>query len=326
MSKPAAPEPALSAPEPSPPAPSLAQAAAAVLHEADPVRKATLSRAVAAFWRRARRDADALAEPGLDTPLAEAPDIPSAFGQQAAAAPPGSTPPRRPLWPVGAASPPDEPGRPARPTLIDPRKTPKRNPRTVAGRAELIHAIAHIELNAIDLHWDMVARFSNTGLPLSYFDDWTQAADDEAKHFMLLSERLADYGMTYGDLPAHAGLWRAAQETADDLLGRLAVVPMVLEARGLDVTPGMMTLFDAAGDAATKAALEVIYDEEVSHVAYGAKWFNFLCGRENLDPREAFHRLVRRYFRGALKPPFNEIKRGEAGIPLDFYWPLVKTE
>jgi uncharacterized ferritin-like protein (DUF455 family) len=137
----------------------------------------------------------------------------------------------------------------------------------------------------------------------------------------------------YGTLPAHAGMWRAAEDTADDLMARLAVVPMVLEARGLDVTPGMIEIFrkamtdpeDGAAAAQAVAAMEVIYAEEVHHVAYGSKWFHFLCGRENLDPKPAFHAMVRRYFHGALKPPFNEEKRAEAGLPPDFYWPLAEA-
>jgi uncharacterized ferritin-like protein (DUF455 family) len=132
----------------------------------------------------------------------------------------------------------------------------------------------------------------------------------------------------YGTLPAHAGMWRAAEDTADDHLGRLAVVPMVLEARGLDVTPGMIAVFQRATDdpaaAQAVAAMEVIYAEEVHHVAYGSKWFHFLCGRADIDPTQAFHSLVRRYFHGSLKPPFNEEKRAEAGIPPDFYWPLAE--
>jgi uncharacterized ferritin-like protein (DUF455 family) len=134
-------------------------------------------------------------------------------------------------------------------------------------------------------------------------------------------------GSHYGALPAHAGMWRAAEDTRDDLMGRLAVVPMVLEARGLDVTPTMIETFRKAKDdpaaAQAVAALEVIYAEEVHHVAYGSKWFHFLCGRENTDPKDAFHALVRHYFHGALKPPFNEEKRAEAGLPPDFYWPLA---
>ena len=118
-------------------------------------------------------------------------------------------------------------------------------------------------------------------------------------------------------------MWRAAEDTAEDLMGRLAVVPMVLEARGLDVTPGMIDIFQKAGDTAAVDAMQVIYAEEVHHVAYGSKWFHFLCGRHETDPTQAFHNLVRTYFHGALKPPFNEEKRAEAGLPPDFYWPLA---
>jgi uncharacterized ferritin-like protein (DUF455 family) len=151
-----------------------------------------------------------------------------------------------------------------------------------------------------------------------------KAADEEARHFNLICDCLDALGSHYGALPAHAGMWRAAEDTAGDLLGRLAVVPMVLEARGLDVTPGMIEVFRKAGDAQAVAALSVIYAEEVAHVAYGSKWFNFLCGRQDTDPKDMFHDLLRIYFHGALKPPFNEEKRAEAGIPPDFYWPLAE--
>lgn len=228
--------------------------------------------------------------------------------------------------PLGRAIPPDHPARPADPVLLDPRDVPKRKPGTPEGRIAILHAVAHIELNAVDLHWDIIARFSDTPMPMGFYDDWVKSADEESKHFNLLSECLEMMGSHYGALPAHAGMWRAAQDTATDFMGRLAVVPMVLEARGLDVTPSMIEIFkrpkeDGAAQAAV-AALNVIYAEEVHHVAYGSKWFHFLCGRENMDPKDAFHTLVRRYFHGALKPPFNEEKRAEAGIPPDFYWPL----
>lgn len=226
--------------------------------------------------------------------------------------------------PIGEASPPMQPGRPAVPVLLDPREMPKRGAGSEKGRAALLHAIAHIELNAIDLHWDAIARFSHIPMPRGYVDDWALAADQESKHFLLLSDRLEAMGLRYGDLPAHAGLWRSAEATAHDLMARLAVVPMVLEARGLDVTPGMIRLFQDAGDEKAVAALEVIYAEEVAHVAYGSKWFHFLCGRHDADPKQAFHDCVTRYFGGSIKPPFNEEKRAEAGIPPDFYWPLVE--
>ena len=227
--------------------------------------------------------------------------------------------------PIGTASPPLRPARPARPELLDPRDVPKRKPGSPQGRIALLHAVAHIELNAVDLHWDIIARFGHVPMPAGFYDDWVRAADEESKHFNLVSDCLELLGSAYGALPAHAGMWRAAEDTRDDILGRLAVVPMVLEARGLDVTPGMIEIFRKAGDSGAVEALETIYAEEVGHVAYGSKWFHFLCGRENLDPKPVFHDLVRKYFHGPLKPPFNEEKRAEAGLPPDFYWPLSET-
>ncbi len=227
--------------------------------------------------------------------------------------------------PVGEAAPPLRPARPDQPELRDPRDVPKRKPGTPEGRIALLHAVAHIELNAVDLHWDLIARFGHVEMPVGYYDDWVKAADEESKHFKLVCDCLEALGSHYGALPAHAGMWRAAEDTKDDLLGRLAVVPMVLEARGLDVTPGMIEVFRKAGDDGAVAALETIYAEEVGHVAYGSKWFHFLCGRDNRDPKPVFHALVRKYFHGALKPPFNDEKRAEAGLPPDFYWPLSKT-
>jgi uncharacterized ferritin-like protein (DUF455 family) len=225
--------------------------------------------------------------------------------------------------PIGNTSPPNDPARPAKPELLSPNDVPKRKPGSIKGRAALLHAIAHIELNAVDLHWDIIPRFAHINMPRGYFDDWVKAADEESKHFNLLCDRLEDMGSYYGALPAHAGMWRSAAETADDFMGRLAIVPMVLEARGLDVTPGMIALFKKHEDAKTVDALEIIYAEEVGHVAYGSKWFHFLCGRHELDPKETFHLLVDKYFKGSLRPPFNDEKRAEAGIPLDFYWPIA---
>ena len=263
---------------------TLAQMAVEVLTTADGRAKTALGRRHAAAWRDAR---------AAGSPL-----------------------------PLGRAQPPARPARPDAPELLAPRDVPRRRPGTLAGRIALLHAVAHIELNAVDLHWDIIARFSDTKMPMGFYDDWVKAADEEAKHFNLICDCLEAMGSHYGALPAHAGMWRAAEDTADDLLGRLAVVPMVLEARGLDVTPGMIEIFRKAGDAQALEALSVIYAEEVAHVAYGSKWFHFLCGRQDIDPKEVFHDLVRRYFHGALKPPFNEEKRAEAGIPPDFYWPL----
>jgi len=225
---------------------------------------------------------------------------------------------------IGSAMPPDRPARPERPELLDPKDVPRRRPGSPAGRIALLHAVAHIELNAVDLHWDIVARFSATPMPPGFHDDWVKAAAEEAGHFILVCDVLEALGSGYGALPAHAGMWRAAEDTRDDLMARLAVVPMVLEARGLDVTPQMIATFEAAGETAAVAALRTIYAEEVGHVAYGSKWFNFLCGQHDLNPKEVFHTLVRRHFHGSLKPPFNEEKRAEAGLPPDFYWPLAE--
>jgi len=224
---------------------------------------------------------------------------------------------------IGHVDPPLQPARPIKPELLNPRDVPKRKPGSPQGRIALLHAVAHIELNAVDLHWDLIARFSHIPMPTGFYDDWVKAADEESKHFNLMCDCLESLGSFYGDLPAHAGMWRAAEDTAEDFMGRLAVVPMVLEARGLDVTPGMITLFKQAKIPQAIDALEIIYAEEVGHVAYGSKWFHFMCGRENLDPKDVFHTLVRKYFHSTLRPPFNEEKRAEAGIPPDFYWPLA---
>jgi uncharacterized ferritin-like protein (DUF455 family) len=228
--------------------------------------------------------------------------------------------------PLGRATPPLQPARPAEPELRAPRDMPKRRTGSVAGRIELLHSLAHIELNAVDLHWDIIARFTDVPFPPGFYDDWVKCGREEAKHFNLICDCLEAMGSHYGALPAHAGMWQSAEETADDILGRLAVVPMVLEARGLDVCPAMIALFQKSGETQALAALEVIYAEEVAHVAYGSKWFHFLCGRGNHDPKELFHALVRQYFHGLLKPPFNEEKRAEAGLPPDFYWPLTERE
>jgi len=225
---------------------------------------------------------------------------------------------------VGTVVAPIRPARPAKPELLAPRDVPRRRPGTEQGRLAILHAVAHIELNAVDLHWDLIARFSHVPMPIGYYDDWVKAADEESKHFNLMDDCLKNLGSYYGALPAHAGMWRAAEDTSEDMMGRLAVVPMVLEARGLDVTPGMIRIFRQAKNENAIEALETIYAEEVGHVAYGSKWFHFLCGRHELDPKEIFHQLVRKYFHSTLKPPFNEEKRAQAGIPPDFYWPLTE--
>ena len=214
---------------------------------------------------------------------------------------------------------PDRPARPDRPSLLAPRNMPTRKLGSEKGRAAQIHALAHIELNAIDLACDMAGRFCDRGLDDSFYGDWLSIAADEARHFLMLEKRLNDMGFSYGDFPAHDGLWEAAYDTRHDLAARLAIVPMVLEARGLDVTPGMMKRFNKAGDTATVSILETIYEDEKSHVAAGVKWFHEVCSSENLDPKQCFHNKLNDYFKGKLKPPFNEAARTAAGMPLAFY-------
>ena len=204
------------------------------------------------------------------------------------------------------------------------REMPKRRAGGDRGnRAALLHALAHIELNAIDLACDLVARFAAMGLPRAFFDDWMRVADDEATHHELLVARLAELGTGYGEFPAHDGLWEAASATSGDLLARLSVVPLVLEARGLDVTPGMIERLRAAGDLASAECLRVIYRDEVKHVAAGMRWFDWEAARRGLAAAECFHDLVRRYFGAALKPPFNHSARSAAGFPGEFYAPLA---
>ena len=193
---------------------------------------------------------------------------------------------------------------------------------SAAGRVALLHALAHIELNAIDLAWDIIARFASQGLPHEFYDDWVAVAAEEAKHHALVAARLAELGAAYGDLPAHDGLWEAAQETAHDLLARLAVVPLVLEARGLDVTPPMIARLARFGDVESAAVLQVIYDDEIGHVATGLRWFARLCAEHGSEPVATYQQLVRRHFRGALKPPFNRSGRDAAGLAERYYAPL----
>ena len=226
--------------------------------------------------------------------------------------------------PIGRATPPARPARPERPPLTPPREMKRRrNLGSSAGRIALIHALAHIELNAIDLGWDIIARFSGEGLPREFFDDWVGVAAEEAEHFALLAARLAALGGAYGDLPAHDGLWEAAAATAHDLIARLAVVPLVLEARGLDVTPEMTRRLQRAGDTDSAAILDRIYADEIGHVAVGARWFERLCRARGLDPAATFRDRVRRHFTGALKEPFNRAARDAAGMPADWYAPLA---
>ncbi len=191
------------------------------------------------------------------------------------------------------------------------------------GRIALLHALAHIELNAIDLACDIIARFAGLELPSAYFDDWVKVASEEGLHFSLLSKRLKELGSCYGQHPGHDGLWEAAQETGHDLLARLAIVPLVLEARGLDVTPTMIKNLRKAGDIQSAEILERIYIDEIGHVAIGQRWFQHLCAEEGLEPEETWQGLVKKHFKGSLKPPFNDEARQLAGVPISYYTPAT---
>lgn len=268
--------------------PTLLDSAVEVIRLRDPVEKATASRRLAEAWRCGKiGDIGELTRDDLPT----------------------------------------RPGRPDRPRLAPPREVPRRritrNPR---GRVALLHALAHIELNAVDLAWDILVRFMNpAALPREFADDWVRVADEEAKHFTLLNARLESLGSHYGALTAHDGLWEAAESTAHDLLARLAVVPLVLEARGLDVTPAMISNLEKAEDRESAVILDIIHRDEISHVAIGHKWFEHVCRQAGLEPASRFRLLVRHHYNSALKPPFNRASRDRAGLPPAFYEPLAEA-
>lgn len=213
---------------------------------------------------------------------------------------------------LDTAAGPDQPGRPVRPELVAPRQLKQRGLGTPAGRAALLHAVAHIEFNAINLALDAVQRFS--GLPLAYYADWLSVADDEARHFSLLRGRLAELGHDYGDFPAHDGLWQMARESAGSVLERMALVPRLLEARGLDVTPAMMQRLRHAADAASADCLAVILAEEERHVAIGSHWHAEFCGQAGIDPQAHFLALLAERAPAVLRRPFNTDARLRAGF------------
>jgi uncharacterized ferritin-like protein (DUF455 family) len=220
---------------------------------------------------------------------------------------------------------PERPGRPDKPELVHPMKVKKRKLNSKQGQIALLHSLAHIELNAIDLALDVIARFAREPMPRSFYDGWVQVALEEAKHFSLLRHHLQDMGANYGDFPAHDGLWEAAQETHYSLTVRLAVVPLILEARGLDVAPSMTLKLQELGNHRGAEILSIIYRDEQKHVAIAAKWFRFLCAREGKQPAHTFQKLVRKHFRGPLKPPFNDTARAACGLTPLFYRCLTAT-
>mgnify|MGYP000862517604 CR=1 FL=1 len=204
------------------------------------------------------------------------------------------------------------PGRPSRPELVDPKAVGMRSVNTDEGRAILLHAIAHIEFNAINLHLDIVWRFPNQSE--AFYLDWIQVAKEEAKHFRLLRQRLGAMGYDYGAYTAHNGLWDMAEKTKDDLLARLALVPRTLEARGLDVTPGIQKRLAQAGDDKSVAILDIILDEEVGHVEIGNRWYLVECAAHGLEPIEAYADLLKKHDVAYPKGPFNKEARKQAGF------------
>jgi len=204
------------------------------------------------------------------------------------------------------------PGRPQHPQLVHPSALSKRAVGTPQGRASLIHALAHIEANAINLALDIIWRFD--GLPEMFYRDWWQVAMEEALHFELLETHLQSLGYAYGDFPAHNGLWEVAAKTRGDVLARLALVPRTLEARGLDVTPAIQNKLVSVGDQAGAAILDVILRDEIGHVAIGNRWFNNLCAERGQDPAQTHTQLAHGYEAPAPKGPFNMPARRAAGF------------
>jgi uncharacterized ferritin-like protein (DUF455 family) len=220
--------------------------------------------------------------------------------------------PRSSISPAGRIS---EPGRPSQPELVPPDQVPRRSPHTVHGRAALVHAVAHIEFNAINLALDCALRFSVEGD--DFVTQWLSVASEESHHFNLLCARLKSLGYAYGDFGAHNGLWDMAVKTDDDFLARMALVPRLLEARGLDATPLIQAKLRQAGDTETLEILDIILRDEIGHVAIGDRWFRVECARRGLEVEEAFRELIARF--GALppRPPLNIEARLAAGFTAD---------
>jgi len=205
-----------------------------------------------------------------------------------------------------------EPGRPAKPELVLPKDLRQRKTGNKQGHAALIHSIAHIEFNAINLAWDAVYRFRD--MPEQFYADWIKVAREEAYHFSLLRDHLRTLGYDYGDFPAHNGLWEMAQQTAHDGMVRMALVPRVLEARGLDVTPGMIKRLKQQGDYRAVEILDIILADEIGHVEVGTRWFRYFCQQRDLDPEVIFAELIEKYMKGAVRGPFHYAAREQAGF------------
>jgi len=204
------------------------------------------------------------------------------------------------------------PGRPEKPELVPPLTVPKRRMDTPEGRLSLLHSLAHIEFNAMNLALDAIWRFS--AMPTQYYEDWLKVAKEEAYHFSLIQEHLESVGVTYGDFPAHNSLWEMVERTADAVIARMALVPRTMEARGLDAVPAIRDRFKQIKDQKVTQILETILRDEVGHVFIGNQWFNFLCIQEGLSPVQAYKELARKYCAPVLRGPFNIAARKEAGF------------
>jgi uncharacterized ferritin-like protein (DUF455 family) len=216
------------------------------------------------------------------------------------------------------------PGRPARPVLVSPRVLERRQMNTVAGRAALIHALAHIEFNAINLALDAIWRFPD--MPREFYVDWLQVAAEEALHFTLLNAQLGSLAYGYGDFSAHNSLWEMAEKTREDVLARMALVPRTLEARGLDATPAVRAKLAQAGDEAAAAILDIILRDEVGHVAIGNRWYAWLCEQQGAEPLSTYRELARHYKAPILKGPFNLEARRAAGFSAEELRELCQQE
>ena len=267
------------------------------LAEAEPARKVA---AVRAGWEavQAGRPIDPAWHPRDCLGGSDIPDIPGSASDDEVLRAPDRLPPL--------------PGRPARPRLVEPAQVPRRSPFTTEGRAALLHAVCHIEFNAINLALDAVWRFG--GMPVGFYRDWWRVAAEEALHFSLLQEHLATLGHRYGDFDAHDGLWTMCERTAGDITARMALVPRTLEARGLDATPPMQERLARAGDTRAVEILDVILRDEVGHVAIGNHWYHWLCERDGLDPVTLYPTLASRHGAPRLKGPFNLEARRRAGF------------
>lgn len=219
-------------------------------------------------------------------------------------------------WPVQAdvhvQAPATGPGRAERPRLVPHTELKAKSMATPEGRAMLVHSIAHIELNAIDLALDVVWRFA--GMPDAFYTDWARIAQEEAKHFSLLRQHLVSLGFDYGDFPAHNTLWDMAERTKGDILARIGIVPRTMEARGLDASPGVKNKLVSVGDHRAGEILDTILEDEIGHVAAGNRWFRYLCAERGLDPLDTYAELIAQYDAPKLRPPFNMAARRLAGF------------